>query len=53
MLNDNYQKYDDVKELIKLGNISGLREKVKSDDPEKETIAYHRNMGEDFKKINQ
>ena len=50
MLNDNYQKYDDVKELIKLGNVSGLREKVKSDDPEKETTAYHRNMGEDFKK---
>lgn len=37
-------------ELIKLGNISGLREKVTSDDKNKETIAYHRNLGENYKK---
>lgn len=50
MLNDNYQNYNDVKELIKLGDISGLREKVNSDNKEEETVAYHRNLGEDFKK---
>ena len=50
MLNENYQNYNDVKELIKLGDISGLREKVNSDNKEEETVAYHRNLGEDFKK---
>ena len=48
MLNDNYQNYNDIKELIKLGNISSLREKVKSETTEEETIAYHRNMGEKY-----
>ena len=49
MLNDNYQNYNDIKELIKLGNISGLKEKVNSNNKDEETIAYHRNKGEDYK----
>lgn len=50
ILNDNYQNYNDVKELIKLGNISGLGKKINSDNKKDETIAYHRNLGEDYKK---
>lgn len=33
-----------------MGDISGLREKVNSENKEEETIAYHRNLGEDFKR---
>lgn len=58
ILNDYYSNYDDIKELINLGDISSLREKVKPyndldhsfDEPQEDvTIAYHRDRDEEWK----
>lgn len=46
-----YSDYDVVKELINLGDIESLKEKVKSDGTGKDnvTVAYHRDLGEKLK----
>lgn len=52
-LNDYYSDYESVKDLIKLGNIESLKEKIKPDlDSTKNnvTIAYHRDLGDKYNK---
>ena len=43
-----YSNYDDIKDLIKLGDIESLKEKVNTglDSKDNVTIAYHRDHGE-------
>ena len=47
-----YQDYNKVKELIKLGDIESLKEKIKPDLNSKDnvTIAYHRDLGDKLNK---
>lgn len=46
-----YSNYDTVKELMNLGDIESLKQKVRSDGITKDdvTIAYHRDLGEKMK----
>ena len=57
LLYSNYSNYDDVKELIKLGDISSLRKKIKPntdvihtfDNPQDDvTVSYHRDRKEEW-----
>ena len=52
-LHNYYSNYEDIKELLQLGDISSLKEKVKSDGTSKDdvTIAYHRDYGEQNKEL--
>ena len=48
MLYKHYSNIDDIKELLKLGDIEKLKEKVNPDSDSKDnvTIAYHRDLKE-------
>lgn len=48
-LYDNYQDYNKVKDLIKLGNIRTLGKQIEFNNSEEDTISYNRDLNEDYK----